>query len=60
LSFIMLIIPIAALLKPNGSAEPVGIFSRAKTPLMVSILSAILTICPVNAWGSSPSEEIGK
>ena len=45
-SNIVLIIPRAARLTPKGSEEPEGFFPDAKTAQILSILSAIPTICP--------------
>ncbi len=59
LSLMMFIIPIAFLLRPKGSCEPVGIKSTAKSPTMVSSLSAIASIEPVVVEGSSPPAYLG-
>jgi len=52
--------PKAARLTPRGSEEPVGFFPAANTAHIVSILSAIPTICPSMLLAVSESAFNGK
>ena len=57
---IVLITPKAARRTPRGSEDPVGFLPSANTAQIVSILSAIPTICPSVVTAISPSALRGK
>ena len=59
-AIIVLIMPNAARLTPNGSEEPVGFLPSTNTAETVSNLSAIPTTCPSIPFANSLSAFRGK
>ena len=57
---IIFIIPIADLLSAKGSVEPVGISPMAKSPTIVSILSAREKIEPTLDFGRASPANFGR